>query len=228
MLLEVDALEKRYPRPGGEIWETVLRGVALRLDAGETLAVMGPSGSGKSTLLNIVGALDSATGGCVRLAGRDYAGMNEKGRARLRNREIGFVFQMHHLLPQCTVLENVLLPTLPLAAEVSAAQAGNRARELLAFVGLEDRMHAFPGRLSAGQCQRAAAVRALINRPRLVLADEPTGALDRAAADRLADLLLQLQERDGSALLTATHSPELAGRMQRRCLLRDGRLQEAG
>jgi len=201
----------------------VLDGVDLAVQPGESISVVGPSGAGKSTLLNIMGALDRPTSGRVTLAGSDLAVASERELAALRNREIGFVFQLHHLLPQCTVLENALIPTLAGAPDLDAEA---RARALLARMGLRERLGHRPGQLSGGECQRVALVRALINRPRLLLADEPTGSLDRAAADGLADLLCELNREMGVTLVVATHAERLAARMGRRLALREGRLTE--
>lgn len=202
--------------------QIVLRGVNLRVEAGRSLAVIGPSGCGKSTLLNLLGGLDMPEKGKVELDGKDLSSLDERALADCRARKIGFVFQLHHLLPQCTVRENVLAPTLALGRCGAAQQ--QRAEELLKRVGLVDRMNHLPGELSGGERQRAAVVRALINQPRLLLADEPTGSLDAAAARAMADLLCRLKEEHGLTLIVVTHSLELAGRMERRLELRDGRL----
>jgi predicted ABC-type transport system involved in lysophospholipase L1 biosynthesis ATPase subunit len=221
MLLELSGITKQYDASTGA--PPVLRGVDLQVEAGESIAIVGPSGCGKSTLLNIIGTLDRPTAGSVRLDGTDLAGLDADELAALRNRSIGFVFQQHHLLPQCNALENVLVPTL-----AGGADRTERARELLARVGLAERMSARPGRLSGGECQRVAVVRALINEPRLLLADEPTGSLDGASADSLADLLGELNAEQSVTLIVVTHSPDLAQRMQRLLELRDGRLGPAG
>jgi predicted ABC-type transport system involved in lysophospholipase L1 biosynthesis ATPase subunit len=223
VLLELDHVAKSYPMPAGDPVE-VLRDVTLSVARGESLAIVGPSGSGKSTLLNIAGTLDRPTRGLVRLIGRDLADLDDRALAALRNRKIGFVFQLHHLLPQCTVLENVLLPTLASGGRADA-QAEKKARELLERVGLGGRADHLPGQLSGGESQRAAVVRALINDPPLLLADEPTGSLDRASAAQLGDLLVELNRTGGLALIVVTHSQELAGRMGRQRRLIDGRLQ---
>ena len=204
----------------------VLAGIDLTIDAGETLAIVGPSGSGKSTLLNVIGALLPPTSGHVRFGGRDLAQLGATELARYRNRDVGFVFQEHHLLPQLTALENVLVPTLVADAETRAG-AAERARDLLGQVGLAERVTHEPSRLSGGECQRVAVVRALINRPRLLLADEPTGALDSRSAAALADLLVELASGEGVTLVTVTHAPDLAARMGRTLELRDGRLAGA-
>ena len=221
MLIELDHLSKTYASPDGGPAVDVLRDVSLRIDSGEAVSVIGPSGSGKSTLLNIMGALDRPTTGSVRLDGRDLAGLAEKELAAIRNRQIGFIFQLHHLLPQCSVLENVLLPTL--TGRTTTADR-TRAERLLERVGLSHRLGHRPGQLSGGECQRVAVVRSLINRPKLLLADEPTGSLDHAAATNLGHLLLELNKEEGVALVLVTHSGELAGQLPRTVELRDGRL----
>jgi lipoprotein-releasing system ATP-binding protein len=216
-LLELRNITKTF-EPGAP---PVLDGLDLELHPGDALAVVGPSGSGKSTLLNIISALEPPTAGEVRLAGRDLAGCNDKQLAAVRNREIGFVFQQHHLLPQCTVWENVLIPTLP-RPSAERQEAQGRAGRLLSRVGLGEKLHAPPGELSGGQRQRVAVVRAMINEPKLLLADEPTGSLDRHTAEGIIDLLVDLNRQHGAALIVVTHSADLAGRMQRTLELRDG------
>jgi ABC-type lipoprotein export system ATPase subunit len=203
---------------------TVLNGINLEIQEGESAAIIGPSGSGKSTLLNIIGTLDRPTSGEVLLEGQDLAKLDELQLAAVRNRRIGFIFQSHHLLPQCTVLENVLVPTLVCPDEPLRQSAPERARRLLDRVGLGPRLHHRPGQLSGGERQRAAVVRGLINQPRLLLADEPTGALDRVAAEELARLLVELNREERVTLMVATHARELAGQMGRLFELRDGRL----
>lgn len=201
----------------------VLRGVNLSLAAGETAAIVGPSGCGKSTLLNLIGALDVPTAGKVELQGKDLAAANEAGRAALRNAAVGFVFQLHHLLPQCTVLENVLIPTM---VHPDPKGAKERAERLLARVGLSERAGQLPGKLSGGERQRAAVVRALINRPALLLADEPTGSLNERGAEELAGLLLELNREEQMTLVVVTHSEAVAAMMGRVFELREGVLQE--
>ena len=221
-LLELAAVTKGYAAAGGTAPLPVLRGVDLRLASGEAVAIVGPSGSGKSTLLNIIGTLDRPDSGRVALNGTDLTTLGEPDLARVRSREIGLVFQLHHLLPQCTVLENVLVPTLADGPDRRAEAPADRARRLLQRVGLSDRLSHRPGQLSGGERQRVAVVRALINEPKLLLADEPTGALDRAAADNLAELLTEIHGEEGVALLVITHAPHLAERMGRVLELRDG------
>jgi lipoprotein-releasing system ATP-binding protein len=203
----------------------VLRGVSLEILGGEALAITGPSGSGKSTLLHLIGTLDRATSGTIELDGRSVHDLSEPELAAFRNRNVGFVFQDHHLLPQYTVLENVLLPTMAPGAE-SGFEIEDRARQLLERVGLADRLEHRPAELSGGEAQRVAVARALVQRPRLVLCDEPTGNLDPATARSVADLLFELHGSMRSILIVVTHSLELAARFRRRVELRDGRLVE--
>jgi ABC-type lipoprotein export system ATPase subunit len=188
------------------------------------MAVVGPSGSGKSTLLNIIGTLDQPNQGQVLLSGEDVSHLDEATLAAVRNRRIGFVFQAHHLLPHCTVLENVLVPTLPIKDAAERRAAEPRALKLLDRVGLAGRLAHRPGQLSGGERQRVAVVRALINEPMLLLADEPTGALDRSAAQHLGQLLVELNREQGVTLILVTHALELAARMEKMFELRDGRL----
>jgi lipoprotein-releasing system ATP-binding protein len=219
-LLELDGVSKDY----GDT--NVLRDVNLRLGEGEAIAVVGPSGSGKSTLLNIIGTLDRPSGGAVLFDGEDLLKLSADEIARVRNRKIGFVFQLHHLLPQCTILENVLIPTLALAARGTTNESHSRAERLLGRVGLGPRNAQRPGRVSGGERQRAAVVRALINQPRLLLADEPTGSLDRASAEDLRKLLLELNRDEGVALIVVTHSMDFARGLDRIYEMRDGSLVE--
>ena len=197
----------------------VLRNVNLDVHAGQSLAIVGPSGSGKSTLLNIIGTLDRASSGQVFLDGQDLSQLDDVKLAEVRNRQIGFVFQSHHLLPHCDVLENVLVPTL-----VSKTDQTERARKLLDRVGLGHRLTHRPGQLSGGERQRVAVVRALINQPKLLLADEPTGSLDRASATELGQLLVELNREQGLTLIVVTHASDLAERMGRRFEIRQGDL----
>ncbi|NCO37623.1 MAG: ABC transporter [Armatimonadetes bacterium CG_4_10_14_3_um_filter_66_18] len=228
-LLKLENVTKRYAAPeDGGAAPDVLRGIDLELTTGESLAIVGPSGSGKSTLLNIIGTLDQPTNGTVLLGGRQLGALSDGQQAELRSREIGFVFQSHHLLPQCTVLENVLVPTLVVRAGAARSGADARAKSLLERVGLSERLTHRPGQLSGGERQRVAVVRALINEPKLLLADEPTGSLDRAAADNLAELLVELNKETGVTLILVTHALDLAGRMARVQELRDGVLQDRG
>jgi lipoprotein-releasing system ATP-binding protein len=210
-MLEVSQIRKEYPAPGGTL--TILSDVSLRSERGDALAIMGPSGAGKSTLLYLLGGLEKPTSGKVSLDGRDPYQLSEKELAAFRNQSIGFIFQDHCLLPQCSVLENVLVPTL-----VSNHDGGyaERARQLLDQVGLSGRLHHRPAELSGGEKQRVALARALIRKPLLLLCDEPTGNLDQASADVVADLLLGLRERRETILVVVTHSAELASRFPAR------------
>lgn len=206
-MLQVSNLTKEYPTARGPL--TVLSDVSFSLAPGDAAAVMGPSGSGKSSLLYILGALEPPSSGTVTLAGRNPFELSPNDLAAFRNTSIGFVFQDHCLLPQCTVLENVLIPTLVANGQGSEAE---RARTLVERVGLADRSDHRPGELSGGERQRVAIARALIRNPRVVLCDEPTGNLDRAAADNVASLLLDLHRRENTILIVVTHSAELASR----------------
>ncbi len=220
--LSVTGVTKEFPTRAEPL--VVLRGVSLELARGENLAVVGPSGSGKSTLLNIIGTLEPPTAGRVVLDGQDPAGLDEPRLAAFRSRKIGFVFQDHHLLPQCSVLENVLVPTI--AAGPTRPESIERARGLIECVGLGGRLDHRPAELSGGERQRVAIARALINQPVLLLADEPTGNLDRSTAGRVADLLLELQAQEQMMLIVATHSERLARRMMRVLDLDEGELKE--
>jgi len=227
-MVELIDVTKNYGQAGQTSELHVLKGISLKLDAGQSLAIVGASGCGKSTLLNIIGALDHPTSGKVMLDGKDLANADEHELARIRNREIGFVFQLHHLLPQCTVLENVLIPTLAGREGLATKEVRTRAEMLLDRVGLKDRASHRPGELSGGQRLRVAVARALINEPKLLLADEPTGSLDEATSDGIADLLVQLNRDDGMTLVVVTHAQKLASRLGRVLELVDGRLQNGG
>jgi lipoprotein-releasing system ATP-binding protein len=225
MFLELKNISKTYEIPSGEGQMTVLKDLSLRINQGESIAIVGPSGSGKSTLLNIIGALDRPTSGSVTLAGKNLAELKDSELSKVRNKDIGFIFQLHHLLPQCTVLENVLIPTIPLDLNGDEENVKIRAKELLEKVGLEQHFYHFPAQLSGGELQRVAVVRALINTPKLVLADEPTGSLDRESSENLGQLLVQLNKKEGVALVVVTHSIELARLMDKVYTLQDGKLE---
>jgi len=218
-IITMTEVSKEYPSLPQPV--RVLRDITFQVNAGECFAVVGPSGSGKSTLLNLMGALDTATSGRILFKDRDIAGLSPRDLAQVRNREIGFVFQLHHLLPQCTVIENVLVPAL---VNADAHDAYEHAVKLLGRVGLTDRLHHRPGQLSGGERQRAAVVRALINRPSLLLADEPTGSLNEEGAAHLADLILELNREEGMAVVFVTHSLSIAERIGRIQELRGGQL----
>lgn len=222
--LNVVEVTKQYQAAEGAEPVRVLDQISLDVSAGESVAIVGPSGSGKSTLLNIIGTLDKPTRGKVLLDGEDLSAHSEKELAAIRNRRIGFIFQSHHLLPQCSVLENVLVPTLAAKDKSVRDGANERAVQLLKRVGLGQRLSHRPGQLSGGERQRVAVVRALINQPKLLLADEPTGALDRTASQQLAQLLTELNREENVTLILVTHALDLADKMQRRFELKDGKL----
>ncbi|MDG6094382.1 ABC transporter ATP-binding protein [Acetobacter sp. AN02] len=224
-VLRLSGVSRSYVT-GGSVRLEVLRDADLALYAGEVVALVAPSGTGKSTLLHIAGLLDTPDSGGVEIAGRDAAGLSEKGRTALRRDEVGFVYQFHHLLAEFTARENVILPQM--IAGVSRRQASVRAGELLSRFGLEHRTDHLPGKLSGGEQQRTAIARALANRPSVLLADEPTGNLDVHTSDRVFGELLEAARGSGLAALIATHNEDLAARMDRVVTLRDGRLVPAG
>ncbi len=225
-MLELVNVAKKYESPGDKQGLSVLKDISLKVESGRSLVIVGPSGSGKSTLLNIMGALDHPSSGQVLFDGRDLASMSEPELARIRNKEIGFVFQLHHLLPQCTMLENVLVPTLADKKRSSIKELRDRAVQLLQRVGLEKFILYRPGELSGGQRQRVAVVRALINNPKLLLADEPTGSLDKDSSENIADLLVELNRSEKVTLVVVTHSLNLAERMGWVMELSDGLLKD--
>jgi lipoprotein-releasing system ATP-binding protein len=222
--LAAQSLSKSFPIPAGKL--VVLEEASLALERGQSAAILGPSGSGKSTLLSILGTLDQPTAGSYELAGTSPFALDEPDLAAFRSRHIGFVFQDHHLLPQCSVLENVLVPLL---ANGAAGKADiERAEQLLERVGLAERMHHRPAQLSGGERQRAALARALLRNPTLLLADEPTGNLDRTTATAIVELMLELQREHNAILVAVTHSPALAERLERRYEIDAGRLKLVG
>ena len=220
VVLRLEAVHKQYQSSDRDP-VPVLKGISLTVNRGDSIAIVGPSGSGKSTLLNILGSLDSPTNGSIQLDGQELANLSEQELAAVRNKKIGFIFQSHHLLPQCSVLENVLVPTLAENGK-APAEAVDRTQQLLERVGLGHRLTHRPAHLSGGECQRVAVVRALINQPSLILADEPTGALDRSTAESLAELLVELNRDDQATLIVVTHSAELAAKMGATHHLQDG------
>lgn len=225
MIIELNKVGKTFINPGINIQRDVLKDINLKINSGDSIAIVGPSGSGKSTLLNIIGTLDSPTSGNVNFKGVDITTYDEKGLAEIRNKSIGFVFQFHHLLPQLSLIENVLVPTIPLNGKSNSKEITSRAMELLESVGLKERIHQRPGQLSGGECQRAALVRALINQPELILADEPTGSLDQDSAAQMGELLLDINKKFSVALVVVTHSLSLAERMKSIYRLSHGRLE---
>lgn len=220
-MLEVTNLSKSYPTPKGPL--SIISDISLELSKGDALSIMGPSGSGKSTLLYILGALETPTSGTVTLDGQDPFQLKEKELAAFRNKQIGFIFQDHCLLPQLSVLENVLTPTL---ISSDSRDYLSRARELLDHVGLIDRVEHRPAELSGGEKQRVALARALLRRPQLLLCDEPTGNLDHKAADVVGSLLLELHAQQQTILVVVTHNPELAGRFSLQYQIADGHLEQ--
>ncbi|BCX47234.1 lipoprotein-releasing system ATP-binding protein LolD 1 [Haloferula helveola] len=225
-MIRAQHLSKSYETPGETV--EVLKDLSLDLDDGATAAIIGPSGCGKTTLLNLLGALDRPTAGSIEIGDIDIAQLSESDAAAFRNHRLGFVFQQHHLLPQLNVLENVMVPRLAGDWEEPATDTQHRAMELLVKVGLQDRLHHLPWQLSGGEKLRTAVARALINRPKLILADEPTGSLDPASTDQVADLLLELNRNEGVTLLVVTHNHELAHRMSKTFELKAGQLHPAG
>ena len=220
--LVVRDLRKEYPTPGDPL--VIIAGVSFEMKRGEALAIMGPSGSGKSTLLYILGTLETPTSGSVSVGSRDPFSLGETDLASFRNEQVGFIFQEHHLLPQCSALENVLIPTMAPSSAQSPAESKDRALKLLDRVGLSGRVDHRPAELSGGERQRVAIARALVNKAPLILADEPTGNLDRHTADAVADLMLELHREENTILITVTHSLDLAQRFPQRAELTDGNL----
>ena len=224
-IIALNEVTKSYAAPGVDDALTVLRGVSLDIEAGTSTSIAGPSGSGKSTLLHIMGALDHATSGSVTINDNDLSTLNDSAISALRNTTLGFIFQNHYLLPQLSVMENVLVPLLPVRTPTKEDAA--RAEALLRELGLLDRQSHRPAQLSGGECQRVAVARALINTPKVILADEPTGALDERNADTLSDLLFGMQQERGIALVMVTHSTRLAERATRRLRMHNGQLADA-
>jgi lipoprotein-releasing system ATP-binding protein len=221
-ILACDGVHKHFEEAGQRL--EVLRGVELQVRAGETLAIIGASGSGKTTLLQILGGLDLPATGTVRLMGQAFADLSDAARGDLRNRALGFVYQFHHLLPEFSALENVAMPLL--VRRTAVADARREAQWFLERVGLGQRLTHRPSQLSGGERQRAAVARALVTRPKLVLADEPTGNLDGRNAEGVLELMLELNRELGTSLVLVTHSNAIASRMQRVLTLQDGQLVE--
>ena len=225
-MLELIHVQKTYQSPVEGQSLCVLKDITLKISSGQSIAITGPSGCGKSTLLNIIGALDKPTSGRVLFNNSDLGELDEKLLAKIRNQHIGFVFQLHHLLPQCTVLENVLIPTLACKKPDSGNAPRDRAVGLIERVGLREWMHHRPGELSVGQRQRVAVARALINRPGLLLADEPTGSLDTEASETITELLVELNQSEKVTLIVVTHSRRLADHMSKVLELDNGILTD--
>jgi ABC-type lipoprotein export system ATPase subunit len=226
MLLTLNGISKGFGSTLDSTFQPVLKDLTLEVKEGEHIAILGPSGSGKTTLLNMIGGLDYPDKGKVEFRGQDITAYSQGELDRYRNQEIGFVFQFHHLLPQCTLLENVLVPTLVHTGKAERAQKEERAKALMERVGIWEYRSKLPGKLSGGECQRAAVVRAMINAPSILLADEPTGALDRENVEVMADLLLELNQEDGLTLVVVTHSIDLAKRMGKTYAFKNGKLEQ--
>ncbi len=226
MILTLKGISKGFGSTSDSTHRSVLKDLNLKVGEGERIAILGPSGSGKTTLLNLIGGLDYPDQGKVEFRGKDISGLSNAEMDRYRNQEVGFVFQFHHLLPQCTLLENVLVPTLVNTEKSERAGKRDRAESLMKRVGIWEYRSKLPGKLSGGECQRAAVVRAMINGPSILLADEPTGALDKENVDVMADLLLELNQKDGLTLLVVTHSMDLARRMGQTLEFKNGTLEQ--
>ena len=231
MHISLQNISKSYQIPDTDIKREVLLSVSLEIEKGSSIGIVGPSGSGKSTLLNIISSLDKPDAGIVKINNQIINELNANELAEFRNRKIGFIFQMHHLLPQLNVLENVLVPTIPVKEKSYRREAVKRAKELLERVGLQDRISQLPSQMSVGECQRTAVVRALINQPEIILADEPTGSLDHENAEMLGNLLVEIQKNMPAAsqeqkvtLIIVTHAQELAEKMDKTYKLINGTL----
>ena len=222
-MLQLENITKGYGEPGTHSYRPVLQNLNLEIEKGERIAIVGPSGSGKTTLLNLIGALDQPESGKILFEGTEISGYDKKQLAAFRNKNLGFVFQLHHLMPQLTLWENVLLPLLASGQKITIEQK-NWAEYLIRKVGIWEQQHQKPAEMSGGECQRTAVVRALINKPGLILADEPTGALDQDNATALTDLLIQLSKEENITLVTVTHSVEMAEKMEKIYTLKNGKL----
>ena len=222
MIIQLKNISKHYEIPGSETRRTILDNLWMEIEKGQMVGIVGPSGSGKSTLLNIAGTLDKPDSGTVMINGTDTQNLNDRQLSEIRNNHIGFVFQLHHLLPQLSLIENVLLPLIPQKDKLLRETANERAMDLLGMVGLKDKITQKPGQMSVGECQRTALVRALINEPDILLADEPTGSLDQKSADRLGELLREINLQKQISMIVVTHSERLAKKMQLVYTLDDG------
>lgn len=222
MLLQLQNITKGYGEPGTHSYRAVLKELNFEINQGEKVAIVGPSGSGKTTLLNLIGALDQPESGNIFFEGKDITGYSKVELAAFRNKKLGFIFQLHYLMPQLTLWENVLLPLLPQGNKISVEQK-EWAEYLIKKVGIWEQRNQKPSEMSGGECQRTAVVRALINKPKLILADEPTGALDEENAVALSELLIQLSDEENVTLVTVTHSSELAAKMDKIYILKNGK-----
>lgn len=226
MIIQLKNVVKQYNVDSSEDKRVVLNDLSVGIDQGDALSIVGPSGSGKSTLLNMLGTLDKPTSGEVFVQDTNVLDLSDEELASVRNESIGFIFQMHHLLPQLNLYENVMLPTLMVKDKSVVEQREKRVKELLEMVGLQDKMKQRPGQLSGGECQRVAVVRALVNEPRVILADEPTGSLDHESAANLGELLKEINKKEKVALVIVTHSLSLAEKMPVRYELTKGKLKQ--
>ena len=224
--IELNEVSKSYSGPDGVDTVQVFSGINLKIDEGDSVAIVGPSGSGKSTLLNLIGALDQPTAGEITVGGKALTALSSREAAWYRNQMVGFVFQSHHLLPSCTILENLMVPALAGHGDLKGAELRDQAIELLEEVGLSHRKDHRPGEISGGEKQRAAVARSLINQPGLLLADEPTGALDKGNSNKLVDLLAELNQMRDLTLVMVTHSEASAMRMKKGYTLDEGKLKE--
>jgi lipoprotein-releasing system ATP-binding protein len=224
MIIELENVFKSYTNHSDLPQRSVIEGITLKVSAKDSIAIVGPSGCGKSTLLNLIGTLDKPTSGIIKIDNNDISKLNNLKLAEIRNQKIGFVFQLHHLLPQLNLIENVLLPSLVVIDKKARNSAHSRAMELLKSVGMDDKINQFPGQLSGGECQRAAVIRALINEPDIILADEPTGSLDQESAEQIGNLLTKINKEQNVALVIVTHSMDLAGKLNIIYKLKNGKL----
>lgn len=224
MIIELTNIFKSYVNPGSDVKREVLSGIDFKIKSKDLISIVGPSGSGKSTLLNIIGTVDAPSSGQILFKGQNVTYLKESQLSEIRNRNIGFVFQFHHLLPQLSLLENILVPTIPWRSKSKDKEITARAMELLKSVGLIEQINQKPGQLSGGECQRAALVRALINQPELILADEPTGSLDQDSAIQIGELLIDINKKHNVAMVIVTHSLSLAEKMSTIYRLSNGKL----
>ncbi len=224
MIIELRNITKTYYNSDSTIAQDVLTGIDLILNEGQAISVVGPSGCGKSTLLNIIGTVDIPTSGMIKFGDTELNNMSDNSLAAIRNQDIGFVFQSHHLFPQLNVLENILVPTIPVKGKEYKKEALKRAKSLIDKVGLSDKINQLPGELSGGECQRVAVIRALINKPKIILADEPTGSLDEKSAEHIGKLLSDINLVDKVAMVVVTHSMKLANKIGNIHTLTNGKL----
>lgn len=224
MIIELENIFKAYYNNAGSPQRSVIDGISLKIQNKDSIAIVGPSGCGKSTLLNLIGTLDKVSSGTIRIDNEDITKLKDVKLAEIRNQKIGFVFQLHHLLPQLNLLENVLLPTLIIKDKKIRNSAQSRAMDLLKKLGLDEKIKQFPGQLSGGECQRTAVVRALINEPEIILADEPTGSLDQESAEQIGNLLSYIHQEQNVGMVIVTHSIVLASKMNVLYKLQNGKL----